>query len=216
MRPPEILRRPLRSRALLASRRRLWMRAAQWRHCTSSIQCGGYIRDKRPPSGLRAPRRSPTASKGYACSISAAAAASVRTVGARKGAQMVGADPSQENIAVASAHAQESGVAVDYRATTAEDLAAARERFDVVLAMEVVEHVADVGAFACDLRVDGEARRADDRGDVEPHAEELRAGDRRCRIRAALAAARHPSMGQVRDPERARARVRARRLAGHG
>jgi 2-polyprenyl-6-hydroxyphenyl methylase/3-demethylubiquinone-9 3-methyltransferase len=66
---------------------------------------------------------------------------------ARLGAQMVGADPSQENIAVASAHAQESCVAVDYRATTAEDLAAAKERFDVVLAMEVVEHVADVGAF---------------------------------------------------------------------
>jgi len=66
---------------------------------------------------------------------------------ARLGAQMVGADPSKENIAVASAHAQESGVAVDYRATTAEDLAAAKERFDVVLAMEVVEHVADVGAF---------------------------------------------------------------------
>ena len=66
---------------------------------------------------------------------------------ARLGAQMVGADPSRENIAVASAHAQESGVAVDYRATAAEDLAAAGERFDVVLAMEVVEHVADVGAF---------------------------------------------------------------------
>src|SRR6202049_1984838 len=53
---------------------------------------------------------------------------------ARLGAQMVGADPSPENIAVASAHAQESGVTVDYRATTAEDLAAAGERFDVVLA----------------------------------------------------------------------------------
>ena len=66
---------------------------------------------------------------------------------ARLGAQMVGADPSKENIAVASAHAQESGVAVDYRATTAEDLAAAGERFDVVLAMEVVEHVVDVDAF---------------------------------------------------------------------
>jgi 2-polyprenyl-6-hydroxyphenyl methylase / 3-demethylubiquinone-9 3-methyltransferase len=66
---------------------------------------------------------------------------------ARLGAEMVGADPSEENIAAASAHAQESGVAVDYRATTAEDLAAAADRFDVVLAMEVVEHVADVGDF---------------------------------------------------------------------
>ncbi|HEY7998366.1 MAG TPA: bifunctional 2-polyprenyl-6-hydroxyphenol methylase/3-demethylubiquinol 3-O-methyltransferase UbiG [Pseudolabrys sp.] len=66
---------------------------------------------------------------------------------ARLGAQMVGADPSAENIAVAAAHAEQSGVAVDYRATTAEELAAANERFDVVLAMEVVEHVADVKSF---------------------------------------------------------------------
>ncbi|HZL41073.1 MAG TPA: bifunctional 2-polyprenyl-6-hydroxyphenol methylase/3-demethylubiquinol 3-O-methyltransferase UbiG [Pseudolabrys sp.] len=66
---------------------------------------------------------------------------------ARLGAQMVGADPSAENIAMAAAHAEQSGVAVDYRATTAEELAAANERFDVVLAMEVVEHVADVKAF---------------------------------------------------------------------
>jgi 2-polyprenyl-6-hydroxyphenyl methylase/3-demethylubiquinone-9 3-methyltransferase len=66
---------------------------------------------------------------------------------ARLGAQMVGADPSEDNIAAAQAHAQASGIAVDYRATTAENLAAAGERFDVVLAMEVVEHVTDVEAF---------------------------------------------------------------------
>ena len=66
---------------------------------------------------------------------------------ARLGALMVGADPSKENVAIASAHAKESGVDVDYRATTAEDLAAAGEKFDIVLAMEVVEHVVDVNAF---------------------------------------------------------------------
>ena len=66
---------------------------------------------------------------------------------ARLGADMVGADPAEENIEAAAAHAQESDLAIDYRATTAEDLAAAGEKFDVVLAMEVVEHVADVGAF---------------------------------------------------------------------
>ncbi len=66
---------------------------------------------------------------------------------ARLGAQVVGADPAEENIAAASAHAQESGLAIKYRATTAEDLAAAGERFDVVLAMEVVEHVTDVASF---------------------------------------------------------------------
>ena len=66
---------------------------------------------------------------------------------ARLGAQMVGADPAEENIEAARTHAQASGVAVDYRAITAEELAEAGERFDVVLAMEVVEHVADVPAF---------------------------------------------------------------------
>ena len=66
---------------------------------------------------------------------------------ARLGAQMVGADPSEENIAAAQTHAGEAGVAVDYRATTAEELSAAKEHFDVVLAMEVVEHVTDVEAF---------------------------------------------------------------------
>jgi len=66
---------------------------------------------------------------------------------ARLGAAMVGADPAEENVAAAGAHAEEMGVAVDYRATTAEELAAAGEQFDVVLAMEVVEHVADVKSF---------------------------------------------------------------------
>jgi 2-polyprenyl-6-hydroxyphenyl methylase/3-demethylubiquinone-9 3-methyltransferase len=66
---------------------------------------------------------------------------------ARLGAAMVGADPSPENVEIASAHAAESGLSIDYRATTAEELAAAGEHFDVVLAMEVVEHVADVDLF---------------------------------------------------------------------
>jgi len=60
---------------------------------------------------------------------------------------VVGADPSASNIAVANRHAGDAGVAVDYRKTTAEALADAGERFDVVLAMEVVEHVADLRVF---------------------------------------------------------------------
>jgi 2-polyprenyl-6-hydroxyphenyl methylase/3-demethylubiquinone-9 3-methyltransferase len=66
---------------------------------------------------------------------------------ARLGAAMVGADPSERNIAAAREHAARSGVPVDYRCTTAEALADAGERFDIVLAMEVVEHVTDVGLF---------------------------------------------------------------------
>ena len=118
---------------------------------------------------------------------------------ARLGADMVGADPAAANIEAARLHAAQGGLAIDYRVTTAEALADAGERFDVVLAMEVVEHVADVRAVRQALRRDGEARRPDDRGDAQPHAQELRAGDRRRRIRAGLAAARHPSVGQVRD-----------------
>ena len=66
---------------------------------------------------------------------------------ARMGASVVGIDPAERNVRIAALHAEESGVAVDYRATTAEDLADSGERFDVVMAMEVVEHVADVELF---------------------------------------------------------------------
>jgi 2-polyprenyl-6-hydroxyphenyl methylase/3-demethylubiquinone-9 3-methyltransferase len=66
---------------------------------------------------------------------------------ARLGAQVVGADAAATNIEVAKLHAAESGVTVDYRATTAEDLADAGEKFDVILNMEVVEHVADIDLF---------------------------------------------------------------------
>jgi 2-polyprenyl-6-hydroxyphenyl methylase / 3-demethylubiquinone-9 3-methyltransferase len=66
---------------------------------------------------------------------------------ARLGAAVVGADPSDSNIAVAQRHAAQSGLTIDYRNTSAEALADAGESFDVVLAMEVVEHVADVRLF---------------------------------------------------------------------
>ena len=66
---------------------------------------------------------------------------------ARLGAEVVGADASTTNIEVARLHAAEAGVDVDYRATTAEALADAGETFDVILNMEVVEHVADIDLF---------------------------------------------------------------------
>lgn len=62
---------------------------------------------------------------------------------ARLGAEVVGADAAERNIPVAQVHAEQSGLTIDYRHTTAEDMAAAVEQFDVVLNMEVVEHVAD-------------------------------------------------------------------------
>ncbi len=66
---------------------------------------------------------------------------------ARLGAAVVGADPSPDNIAVAQRHATQSALTIDYRCATAEALVEAGETFDVLLAMEVVEHVADVGLF---------------------------------------------------------------------
>jgi len=66
---------------------------------------------------------------------------------ARMGANVLGADASEKNIGIAKAHAAGSGVPVDYRAVTAEALAEAGETFDVVLNMEVVEHVSDVEFF---------------------------------------------------------------------
>lgn len=62
---------------------------------------------------------------------------------ARLGAEIVGVDAAERNIPVAQAHAAQSGLDIDYRFTTAEDMAAAGEQFDVVMNMEVVEHVAD-------------------------------------------------------------------------
>jgi 2-polyprenyl-6-hydroxyphenyl methylase / 3-demethylubiquinone-9 3-methyltransferase len=66
---------------------------------------------------------------------------------ARLGADVVGADAAPRNIPVARLHSEQSGLTIDYRHTTAEDMAAAGERFDVVLNMEVVEHVADPLAY---------------------------------------------------------------------
>lgn len=62
---------------------------------------------------------------------------------ARLGSKVVGADAAGGNIPVAQIHAAASGLGIDYRHTTAEALAAAGEKFDVVLNMEVIEHVAD-------------------------------------------------------------------------
>jgi 2-polyprenyl-6-hydroxyphenyl methylase/3-demethylubiquinone-9 3-methyltransferase len=65
----------------------------------------------------------------------------------RLGAEMMGIDPSETNIAAAREHASQSGLSIDYRCTTAEELVQDGASFDLVLAMEVVEHVADVPLF---------------------------------------------------------------------
>ena len=77
---------------------------------------------------------------------------------AKLGASVTGIDVVEKNIQIASLHAAQQGVDVDYRAVTASDVAASGAAFDIVLNMEVVEHVADVKLFMRDctqLTADG-------------------------------------------------------------
>ncbi len=71
---------------------------------------------------------------------------------ARLGATVVGADAAARNIPVAQLHAETQGLAIDYRHTTAEALAEADEVFDIILNMEVIEHVADPQGFVTTCR----------------------------------------------------------------
>ena len=65
----------------------------------------------------------------------------------RLGATVTGIDAAERNITIAKLHAEHSGLSIDYRATTSEALAAAGEQFDMVLNMEVVEHVDNVPLY---------------------------------------------------------------------
>jgi len=66
---------------------------------------------------------------------------------ARLGAEVTGIDASARNIAIASQHARQSGLDIRYMPVAAEALAETGETFDIVLAMEVLEHVADLSVF---------------------------------------------------------------------
>lgn len=66
---------------------------------------------------------------------------------ARLGAEVTGADAASGNIPVADAHARQMGLKIDYRNCLAEDLAEDGEKYDVVLNMEVIEHVTDPQGF---------------------------------------------------------------------
>jgi len=66
---------------------------------------------------------------------------------ARLGFAVMGADASDRNIRIAAGHAAKSGIGIDYRSTTAEALAEESKAFDVVLNMEVIEHVADLESY---------------------------------------------------------------------
>lgn len=65
----------------------------------------------------------------------------------RLGARVTGIDAGDKNIAIAKLHSEQSGLDIDYRHQLPEDLAQTEGAFDIVLNMEVIEHVADVDAF---------------------------------------------------------------------
>ena len=106
----------------------------------------GYIRDRLCAHFGRDPR-SVRSLEGLALVDIGCGGGLIAEPMARLGAAVTGLDAEARNIAVARAHAEGQGLDIDYRATTAEALAAEHARFDVVLALEIVEHVPDAGAF---------------------------------------------------------------------
>lgn len=69
----------------------------------------------------------------------------------RLGFAVTGIDADGRNVAAAKAHAEQSGLKIDYRSAAPEDLSAEGKTYDVVLALEVIEHVADVDSFTASL-----------------------------------------------------------------
>ncbi|MET0358449.1 MAG: bifunctional 2-polyprenyl-6-hydroxyphenol methylase/3-demethylubiquinol 3-O-methyltransferase UbiG [Pararhizobium sp.] len=106
----------------------------------------GYIRDRAAETFGRDPK-APRPLEGLRLLDIGCGGGLLSEPMARMGADVVGADASEKNIRIAQTHAAGSGVSVDYRAVTAEALAEAGEIFDIVLNMEVVEHVSDVEFF---------------------------------------------------------------------
>ena len=114
---------------------------------------------------------------------------------ARLGADVLGVDPAPASIAVARRHAEETGARVAYRVATIEEIAAEPRRFDIVSAMEVIEHVAEPARFVADRGLAPEARRPLPRLDPEPHAAELCARDCRRPNMCCAGSSRAPTAG---------------------
>ena len=169
-----------------------------WRRCTSSIRCGLAISATGPPSISAAIRRGSTAFRACGCSISAAAAAFCRS--RWRGSARASSAPirRRSNIAVAPNTMPRSGPR-DRLSRTGGGGAGAVGRNLRHRACHGSDRACRRCRPVCRARGgDGEAGRVDVRRYAQPHHEKLCARDRRRRIYFALAAARHPSMGQVR------------------
>jgi 2-polyprenyl-6-hydroxyphenyl methylase/3-demethylubiquinone-9 3-methyltransferase len=106
----------------------------------------GYLSRRLPELFGRDPG-SPMPLDGLALLDAGCGAGLVSEPMASLGAGVLGIDASERNIMVARTHAGQSGVGIEYRHALPEDLHADAARYDIVLSLEVVEHVADVGAF---------------------------------------------------------------------
>ena len=119
---------------------------------------------------------------------------------ARLGATVTGIDVVERNIAVAQLHAAQSGLAIDYRTITAEALAAEGDRFDIVLNMEVVEHVDNVPLYMKSCADPHRPGRPPLYRNAQPHPARPCARRLRRREHPSLAAPRHPRLEQVPHP----------------
>ncbi len=117
----------------------------------------------------------------------------------RLGARVTAIDPAERNIAIAKEHAGPQGLQIDYRVARVEDVAAAGETFDLVTCLEVVEHVPDVAAFIAEcakvVRPGGLAVFSTINRTMKAWALAIVGAEYVLR----LAAARHASMGPLRD-----------------
>jgi 2-polyprenyl-6-hydroxyphenyl methylase/3-demethylubiquinone-9 3-methyltransferase len=106
----------------------------------------GYIRDRAAAHWQRDPQ-APSPLQGLRLLDVGCGGGLLSEPMARLGAKVTGLDAGAANIAVADLHARGQGLAIDYRQDTAERLAPSAAQFDIVLALEIVEHVADVDLF---------------------------------------------------------------------